>query len=80
MQAGVRLEPCSSTNARTQAYGLKRSTKRIPPKPARVAAHATIVRKVEQDLESEVRHEVVLRTVIEIITCFSMNSILGACA
>jgi hypothetical protein len=41
MQAGRCLEPCSSTNARTQGYGLKKSMKAIPPKLARVVAHAT---------------------------------------
>ena len=46
-----RLTPYSSTKARTQGYGLKKSMKAIPPKLARAVAHATVVRKVEQDLE-----------------------------
>ena len=51
MQAGQHLEPYSNTSAKTQGYGLKRSMKDIPPKLARVVAHAATVRKVEQDLE-----------------------------
>ena len=51
MQVGQHLEPCSSINARTQVYGIKKSMKPIPPKLVRAVAHAVVVRKVERDLE-----------------------------
>ncbi len=48
MQVGQHSEPCSSINARTQGYGMKKSMKPIPPKLVRAVAHALVVRKVEQ--------------------------------